>query len=227
MDTLAINTQGRSFYKAINQLTTGVYLSEVCLIGLFGISTGSSPKAAGPLALMVVFLVITIVFHVLLNRAISSLLKNVSHDHEAALAPKDSEMDTTYNENGTVQGRTPNASVNNKATNMFIKLLRPPPLPAFDAYLGTTVPVYEPEIRTGAYLNPSISSFPPSLWIVHDEMGISEREVAETSKVVAISDSGAWFDEKGKVRTEWLGAEEKNHDDLALGAPIYRKPIYY
>lgn len=228
MDTLTINTQGRSFAKALQQLTTGVYLSEVCLIGLFAISTSGSTKAAGPLALMIAFLVLTAVYHFLLNRAISSLEKNVSHDPEAAMLPEAGEAKTHMNPDGTVEGRTPpDSAVNNKPTSFLIKLLRPPPLPRFDPYLGTVIPPYAPEIRAGAFLNPAIVSRPPTLWLVHDEMGISEREVAETSKVIAVSDRGAWFDEKGKVRTEWSGEEEKNYDEFAVGVPIYERPIDY
>ena len=228
MDTVAINTQGRSFAKALNQLTTGVYLSEICLIGLFGISTGSSPKAAGPLALMIVFLVFTAVFHFLLNRTISSLEKNVSHDPQAALTAKDIESVTQANEDGTVKGHTPPDGVaNSKPTTLLLKLLRPPPLPHFDPYLATVVPPYAPDIRAAAFLNPALVSKAPTLWIVRDEMGISAREVEESSKVIAISDAGAWFDEKGKVVTEWKGEEEKNYDEFGVGAPVWERPVHY
>ena len=227
VDTLPINTQGRSYRKALNQLTAGVYLSEVCLIGLFVIATIKSTKATGPLVLMIVLLVITTVFQILLNRTVSSLEKNVSHDTEAALSPKAIEAQTSLKEDGTVEARLPHDSVNNKPTSFLVKLLRPPPLPQFDAYLGTTVPGYAPEIRQGAYLDPSISSPAPVLWIVHDDMGISEREKADSGKVVTISDHGAWFDEKGKIRTEWASQEEKNYDDFGVGVPIRERYIDY
>ena len=58
-------------------------------------------------------------------------------------------------------------------------------------------------------------------------MGISAREVEESSKVIAISDAGAWFDEKGKVVTEWKGEEEKNYDEFGVGAPVWERPVHY
>lgn len=57
----------------MQQLTTGIYLSEVCLIGLFAIGVGSSTQSVGPLVLMIVFLVVTIAWHIWLNRTLSKL----------------------------------------------------------------------------------------------------------------------------------------------------------
>lgn len=224
LDTLKINTQGRSFYKALQQLTTGVYLSELCLIGLFGISTGSNIMATGPLALMVIFLAFTIIFHVLLNRAIAGLELNVANDTSAFHDRKleHSGMDG----NGKGLPKIPTAGINNKLGNIFVKLLRPPPLPQFAPYLLTPMPEYEAEIRQEAYLNPAITSPTPILWIVRDQMGISQREKVATSRVIDISDDGAWFDEKsGKVRTTWVG----HNDDgsLARQAPIFQPTIHY
>jgi hypothetical protein len=40
----------------------GVYLSEVCLIGLFALKTGSNAASSGPLVLMVLFLIATVLY---------------------------------------------------------------------------------------------------------------------------------------------------------------------
>lgn len=227
-DTLSMNTQGRAYAKALQQLTTGVYIAEVCLIGLFAIVTASSTKATGPLVLMIVFLVFTAIYHFLLNRTLASLEKNLSHDTDAMMTPKNGEHQTDLKDNGTVtQARLPSAGVNNKLTNMFQKLFMAPRLPVFEGFLSTTLPDYAPEIRREAYLNPAIWKPQPALWIVRDEMGISAREKAESSKVAQISDEGAWFDAKGKVVTILAASEEKADTNLATQAPIWEDHVHY
>lgn len=67
-----IDTRGLIYPRAIKQLFTGIYLSELCLIGLFGASV-----AIGPLVLMIVFLVFTVLFHLSLNSALDPLLYNL------------------------------------------------------------------------------------------------------------------------------------------------------
>ena len=65
-----VDTKGLIYPRALQQITVGIYLAIVCLIGLFGIA-----QAAGPIVLMVVFLIASILFHVSLNSAISPLLQ--------------------------------------------------------------------------------------------------------------------------------------------------------
>ena len=231
LDTMAINTQGQSFAKAIQQLTTGVYISSLCLIGLFGASTGSSPKAAGPLALMIVFLVGAVIFHIILNRTIKSLEKNVARDPDAATMATEQKLAevkvSESSDSPKPEAHLPPPSVNNKPTSFLVKLLHAPKLPSFDPYLSSPLSEYDPDVRRLAYLNPSITSRVPTLWIARDEMGISTREKAETGKVIGISDEEAWFDEKGKLVTCWTASEEEGKSDLARKAPIYKKPVYY
>jgi len=223
-DSSQINTDGRAYAKAIQQLTTGVYIGAVCLIGLFAIATASSPKAAGPLALMIVFLVVAAIFHFVLNRTLASLEKNVSHELDTEMLPP---TNGDVKEETVTEPRLPSSNVNNKPTNLFVRLLFVPPLPAFDPYLMIRGADYTPEIRREAYLNPAIWKPKPKLWIVHDEMGISVREIAETSKVIEISDAGAWFDEKGKVTTILSSASDKDDSNLAKDAYVWEEPVLY
>ena len=51
----------------------GIYLSEICLIGLYAIGVGTTNQAIGPLVLMIVFLVGTIAWQVLLKRHLKKL----------------------------------------------------------------------------------------------------------------------------------------------------------
>lgn len=223
-DSTQTNTDGRAYAKAIQQLSTGVYIGVVCLIGLFAISTASNSQAAGPLALMIAFLVGISIFHFLLNRTLKSLEKNISHEY-------DTEMQQPTNggteKESVNEARLPPATVNKKPINFIVKMLFVPALPAFDPYLMSRGAEYAPEIRREAYLNPAIWKPKPKLWIVHDDMGISTREIAETSKVIDISDAGAWFDEKGKVTTILSSASDKDDHNLAKEAYVWEEPVMY
>lgn len=67
-----IDTRGLIYPRALKQLFVGIYLAELCLIGLFGASV-----AIGPLVLMVVFTVFTVLFHISFSSALSPLLANL------------------------------------------------------------------------------------------------------------------------------------------------------
>lgn len=85
-----IDTQGKAYPRALQHTTVGCYLLIVCLIGLFAIGTAHDRLALGPLILMIIFLVFTILFHVSLNQAIDPLInylpKNLEAEEEALLA---------------------------------------------------------------------------------------------------------------------------------------------
>jgi hypothetical protein len=68
-----IDTKGGFYARALDQLMVGVYLGELCLLGLFGIGIGNSAVSAGPTVLQVVLLVATILFHVFMKRKVNKL----------------------------------------------------------------------------------------------------------------------------------------------------------
>ena len=90
MSNANIDTQGKSYTRALQHLTVGCYILMICLIGLFAIATGSSRIALGPLILMIIFLVFVVLFHVSMNSAIDPLIeylpKNLEAEEEALLA---------------------------------------------------------------------------------------------------------------------------------------------
>lgn len=67
-----IDTKGLLYPKALMQLFVGLYMSEICLIGLFALHT-----AFGPLLLMILFLVFTAMIHISLSDALGPLLNNL------------------------------------------------------------------------------------------------------------------------------------------------------
>ena len=176
---------------------------------------------------MIAFTVVTVIFHVLLSRTIKSLEKNVSHDSSAADDVEKIEH-AAKNENGKTEAHLPPSGVNNKPVSFLVRLLRPPPLPMFDSYLSSPIPEYTEEERQLAYLSPAITTKTPIVWIARDEMGISQREVTETSKVIPCTDEGAHFEgPKGKLVTGWSTNDDKEGNDWAQIAPIYEKPVHY
>jgi hypothetical protein len=64
-----LDTKGLFYPRALMQLMVGLYIAEVCLIGLFALKS-----AAGPLFLMVMFLVFTGLVHISLNESVTPLL---------------------------------------------------------------------------------------------------------------------------------------------------------
>lgn len=202
----------------------GLYLAELCLIGLFAIKLGES-GAIGPFVLMIAFLIFTALYHISLNAALKPLLQYLPKSLEA----EERSLLSAENGNGTVDGRekygTHYAEGNttpNKKPGILAKFLRPDKYNDYRT-MRRLVPrdfadiSYEPEVARDAYLNPAITSTPPLLWIPRDPAGVSRQEVRDTGKVIAITDVGAHLDEKNKI--VW--------DDPNISAPIHEEKVYY
>ncbi|KAI9759752.1 MAG: hypothetical protein M4579_002137 [Chaenotheca gracillima] len=219
-----IDTKGLIYPRALQQTLVGVYIGEVCLIGLF-----ATKPAPGPLVLEIIMLVFTILYHVSLNFALEPLLnylpKSLQAEEEALLAMESSntkteETDGLKNGNGIKEG-TVATPAPHKKPGFFAKWLRPDKYTDFQT-LRRLVPthfahiIYTPEAEQDAYYNPAITSQPPMLWIPRDSMGVSHQEVLHTSKVIPISDEGASLDDKNKIVWDWESRP-----------PIYEEPVYY
>ncbi|ORY13193.1 hypothetical protein BCR34DRAFT_600112 [Clohesyomyces aquaticus] len=87
-------TNGLIFPKAINQLFTGLYFLELCLIGLFFIQDG--PDGGTPCfpqaIMMIVMAAFTILFQILLNRAFGPLFKYLPITFEDDAVRRDEEF---------------------------------------------------------------------------------------------------------------------------------------
>jgi len=236
LDTTDINEQGRGYAMALQQLTTGIYLAEFCMIGLFAISTANSTTAAGPLALMVIFFVFTIIFHVIMKRRLKPYMESLTrypfpaatsggHDAEAL------QGEERANSIGKTDAHAENYSSGNKAQGMrkwLQFMLHPSKLPALTRVLQEPHDEYSDERRREAYVDPAVTSPTPLIWIVHDSMGISTREKDASGKVIGTSDTGAWLDEKsGKITTVWQGDHHKDEENMARKAPIYEEQVDY
>ncbi|KAK0712078.1 hypothetical protein B0H67DRAFT_586939 [Lasiosphaeris hirsuta] len=67
-----LDTMGLFYPRALMQLMFGLYVAEVCLIGLFALKS-----AFGPLLLMLLFFIFTALVHISLNEAVTPLLYNL------------------------------------------------------------------------------------------------------------------------------------------------------
>ncbi|KAL2126444.1 hypothetical protein VTI74DRAFT_891 [Chaetomium olivicolor] len=224
-----IDTRGLIYPRAIKQLFTGLYLAEVCMIGLFGASV-----APGPLVLMVVFLVFTVLFHLSLNSALNPLLYNLPLtllaeeessrliDPEAGTAgmgpstsynsaEKSATNGRDLNGDGVVDGAEDSVAharearkVTGKSGNVFTRFLKPWIYADYTTLRnlvprGMLIEPYSEEVAANAYFPPSVTSATPLLWIPADAAGVSKQEVAHTSRVIPITDEGCELDEKGKL----------------------------
>ncbi|KAK3319368.1 hypothetical protein B0H66DRAFT_559336 [Apodospora peruviana] len=236
----SIDTRGLIYPRAIKQLFTGVYLGEICMIGLFGAST-----QAGPLVLMVAFLIFTVLFHISLNSALDPLLYNLplsllaEEESSRLLDPEaaggvdagQSSSNEKYTSNGIenqVEGAKHATSqlrtAGGKKPNFLLKFLKPWVYADYPT-LRTLVPrdldveTYAEEVARDAYCPPSVTSQTPLLWIPSDAAGagVSKQEVAHTSRVIPITDEGCTLDDKGKL--VW--------DRETTRPPVWEEKIYY
>jgi hypothetical protein len=224
-----IDTKGLIYPRALQQLLTGVYLAEVCLIGLFAIA-----GAYGPLVMLIVLLVFTVLYHTQLNAALDPLLNNLPKSLEieeeslrgipAALVA-DPSNGSEYPEKQTGKGAAPiPVTTETKKANFFTKFFKPH---IYSDYLtlrqlvphGQLVAdaLYDEVVARNAYYPPSVTSETPLLWIPRDDGGISRQEVAHTAKVIPITDEGCTLDEKNKLVWDEEGARP----------PLWSEKIYY
>ena len=88
------DTGGLLFPKAINQLFTGLYVMEICLIGLFFLVRNEDNDVAcqGQAIVMIVVLVVTVLFQYLMNEAFGPLLRYLPITLEDEAVERDEEF---------------------------------------------------------------------------------------------------------------------------------------
>lgn len=241
VDSSVIDTKGLVYAKALQHTLVGCYLAVICLIGLFGIRA-----APAPLALMIVFLILMVLYHISLTSAIQPLLHYLPRSleaEEAALLSHESAARTG------AESRTPRSkeskrsdkgpeellplnepfpaatSVRKPGTMELVKRFFRPDIYASYRVLRNLVPQgfaeirYSPETERDAYQDPAVNAVAPLLWVPRDVMGVSQQECMHTNKVTPMTDEAANFDEKGKIK--WLEEETGGQP------PIFEEKIYY
>lgn len=216
-----IDTRGLIYPRALKQLFTGIYLSELCLIGLFGASV-----AIGPLVLMVVFLVFTVLFNLSLNNALDPLLYNLPQSLMAEEEQRRAGLEATISDekavaNGT--GYTTESPGGQAKKGNFIAKFLKPWIYADYFTLRSYLPEREVDFKVTekleaeAYLPNVVTSQPPLLWIPRDQAGVSAQEVAHTGKVIPITDEGCELNDKNKLVWDQDGARP----------PVWEEKVIY
>ncbi|KAF2709844.1 DUF221-domain-containing protein [Pleomassaria siparia CBS 279.74] len=208
-----IDTKGQCYTLALQQILTGVYLAELCLIGLFGLRS-----ATGPAVILVILLAVTIIFNIATNRYLAPLEEFIPADLAASTSDEGTHLLSSL-EAGTSQDRDQESSLHRMGTQAHVppKVLDPlarffsPHIyashKAMTAWLQDgdfdedDVPEYQEKDVKRAYLNPAYTSSTPLVWLPKDEMGVSKQEIGECGENgLKASDEGAWVDEKGTVK---------------------------
>jgi xanthosine utilization system XapX-like protein len=239
-----LDTKGAFYARALEQIMVGVYLGELCLLGLFGIGVGSQLNAIGPVVLQVVLIATTIVFHILvktkLKPSITSLpLEDPSESssgsgerrgrsEEGLVSDVPSEPGNRHDTQDFIGNYT--VSHNAQEKEPFYKRLftiRQASLSQISASLAPhfrqPVPAFTQQEVLEAYMHPALAEQEPVIWLARDPAGISSRECEELKQRVGrygleATDHGAVMNEKGKV--EWV-------DESVTDAPLWERKIVY
>ncbi|KAK1021772.1 phosphate metabolism protein 7 [Friedmanniomyces endolithicus] len=191
-----IDTKGRAYARALQQLTVGIYLAEFCLIGLFAIGSSGSGSSVGPLVLMIIFAVGTVSWHMQLRSAMSRHLTSLpsdllaeehcsNNDEEKGYPAGQSHTDARKVDSGTSSGdeyQVP-ASANPPAPPTgfmgkikgFLLPNRHASAAAISKYilsphLANPVRPYTQQEREAAYLHPALSAETPIIYSARSSM---------------------------------------------------------
>lgn len=100
-NNVKLEHKGTAHARALQQLLTGVYVAELCLIGLFG-----ARDAKGPSILMTVFFILTIIQHLTVNKYLLPLeyhmpLDVLGQSSDSSLADTEANNDPNEDEDAT------------------------------------------------------------------------------------------------------------------------------
>lgn len=228
-----IETKGKCYTRALKQILAGIYIGELCLIGLFGLR-----KAKGPAIMLAILFFATVVYNIVTNRYLDPLedhfpdnmvdAENGEQDpllsaaeEGQAVAAGDARVDD--HERSHVQRLGRHMHLPQKVVSPVAQFLEPHIYASHQAmrtFLARTgaetepAPEYNDEDVRKAYQNPSLSSKVPLIWLPKDDYGLSKKEIESLSADnLEATDEGAWVSSKGKVEFE--------RDNLR-GLPIWK-----
>ncbi|KAJ1327691.1 calcium permeable stress-gated cation channel [Microdochium nivale] len=229
-----LETMGKCYTRALQQILAGVYIGELCLIGLLGLRS-----AKGPLAMLVVLFVATIAYNVTLIRYLGPLEdhlpeKLLRSDSEAGeeqdplLAAEQGEG-ADLDEQSRVHRLGRELHIPSQVRSLAARFLEPHIyashramtafLAGLDLDLAADPPSYTQEALRTAYLNPSLTSKPPRVWLPRDRLGLSKEEIQENGSVdIATVDDGAWLADDGNVQFA---------EDNLRSLPTWKDPVPY
>ncbi|KAJ9616358.1 hypothetical protein H2200_000076 [Cladophialophora chaetospira] len=226
-------TRGESYSRSLQHLMTGVYLAEICLVGLFGVR-----KAPGPSALAIILLVVTALYHFTVNNYLAPLehylpldvFSDGDQDEERPLLSGDEDVDgphRTQVQRSRVHklgaGKLPAVLLDPLATFLEPRVFASqealrPWLRDPEGESEETI-TYTDEQVENAYVNPALTSKTPKVWLAKDQKGLSKSEIeANETEGFPSTDEGAELDASNEIR--W------NHDDFST-VPIFKEATRY
>jgi len=222
-----VDTKGEAYKRALQQIPTGVYLAELCLIGLM-----SASGAAAQTVFMIILLVLTAVINFLLDRMLRPLELYLGVD-----IWQEMEVPLLAEEDGIDPNDEAALHAASHSRRLGLGIL-PKPAPRilsdfFDSIISAgrrqaqdwlsepsaargedAEPMTDDEMEK-VYLAPAFTSKTPKLWIPSDSLGVAKKEIEENKAVgITTSDEGAEIDEDGVLH--W------DHDFDHV--PIFKKP---
>ncbi|KAF2098929.1 DUF221-domain-containing protein [Rhizodiscina lignyota] len=225
-----IDTKGDAYATAFQHIFTGVYLSELCLIGLFSVR-----KAPGPSIMMVVLLILTILYHVTLNRLLKPIERLLpphlrQEDEEAPLVDGDEYTADVHPDQGTTQASNIKRRAPGWIPSAVFDVLERLLLPDVNSHRVLKTWFEDPDALdeahpnedqlANAYVNPVLTSKMPKLWLVRDSAEISKREIDENEKAgISTTDEGAELDNKNHV----VWDRRNGGSDI----PIFKETVKY
>jgi hypothetical protein len=221
----SIDTQGKAYAKGLQQLTVGIYTAELCLIGLFSISVKRHGGSSGPLILMIIFTILTIVYHRIMHNELNPLTRtlpsSIVHRNEL-----EHDQDNGHEESAPLLAGTKPREPPSGLRGPFFKFFEPQKYESFEANykilvgtrLGEPVPPMSEGQENKAYLPPAQTSKLPILWIAKDETGVSKEEIDSMPKELKVTDEGAWITASGNVEFDKQTLRE---------LPVWKDKIFY
>lgn len=229
-----VDTNGQAYTLALQHLLTGVYISELALIGFFGLRT-----ATGPSIMMGLLFIITVVYNVIMDKYMSPLEKFLPADlvSSAERGDETTPLLATAEEEHVahIQRQSRSAGVPLPVVKHVIqpttRFFDPHAFASYDSMKAWIqeediydieeheVPEYSEEELKRAYMHPALTSQMPVVWMARDAMGASENEVRENEEYgLKASDEGAWLDEKGNIHWSVLDFDE---------VPVWKRGVKY
>jgi hypothetical protein len=219
---------GCFFVAALNQLFTGLYVMEVCLIGHFFvmISGEGSPTCLPHGVAMTIVLVLTATYQVFMNRTFKSLMHYLpvcgdvggdvlvaSQSGKGEHCNRGERSDGSQNATSPGSERPRGNSGPGRARHEkdCLPANRQPPAEGgrYPAIVRTGLTFGELHESSDATVRTHENASEPIVWIPRDGYGISTDEIHRAAEIsVQMSDDGAWLNDKGRVRLEPLSPKQ-------------------
>jgi hypothetical protein len=245
------DTKGAFYARALGQLMVGVYLGELCLLGLFGIGIGSKLSAVGPVVLQVILIAATVVFHIILKRKVAPKMKCLPLKDPSDTRHGSSDDDETKLEHGASNTTHESIVSNVPASSVNRNYAATGPLaPHIDAqdhqpfykrmftmrqctvsqiskslapHFSNPVPAYTKQEVLEAYLHPAVIKPEPVIWLARDPAGLSRKECEELRQ--SVGENGVEVTDRGAVMSEKGKVEWV--DETVPEAPLWERKIVY